>query len=394
MKSEARLTPVFSRILYAQAWEDPRVDLEAFGGIGPGDDVFAIGASGDQTLCFLTHGPRSISALDFNLTQCVLLELKIRAVERLTWAELLEFAGVRPCGKRLAYYDRLKGDLGEQARKFWDEHPDVIRKGVIHSGRFENFFRIFRWAVLPLVASRETVRSLLSAPTLERQHDIYDKRWNTWRWRALFRVFFGKRVMAALGRSKAHFKYVQRESIGDLLLVRVRRALAEIPVGDNYFLEYILTGEYGDERARLPEWLQERNQPLIRKYSDRVTIVNDEIEQFLPRQKDGAFSKFYLSDIFEYMPDGPYEALLRELWRTARDGGVLSYRNLFAPRSRPESMRDLLQPDEDLGRRLNAKDRSFFYDRQIVERARKVKAPAPPDGAPPGAPAAASSTSR
>ena len=30
MKSEARLTPVFSKILYAQAWEDPRVDLEAF----------------------------------------------------------------------------------------------------------------------------------------------------------------------------------------------------------------------------------------------------------------------------------------------------------------------------------------------------------------------------
>src|SRR5437867_4389888 len=106
VRSEVRIAPVFSRIVYSQAWEDPLVDVEAFGGIGPSDDVFAIGASGDQALCFATYGPRSLVALDFNLTQCVLLELKIRAIERLNRGELLEFLGVRPCGRRGAYYGR------------------------------------------------------------------------------------------------------------------------------------------------------------------------------------------------------------------------------------------------------------------------------------------------
>ena len=121
MRSEVRLAPVFSKILYSQAWEDPAIDLAAWGGLDAGDDVFAIGASGDQTLFFALHGPRSITALDFNLTQCVLLELKIRAIERLTWAEMLEFLGVRPCGNSGSGSDRDDG----QPRKH--EEPSCLR---------------------------------------------------------------------------------------------------------------------------------------------------------------------------------------------------------------------------------------------------------------------------
>lgn len=370
MRSEARLAPVFSKILYSQAWEDPMVDLAAFGGIAAGDDVFAIGASGDQTLCFALDGPKSITALDFNLTQCVLLELKIRAIDKLTYGETLEFLGVRPCGRRDAYYAKLRDDLTPTAREFWDAHPDPIRKGVIHSGRFENMFRIFRWTMLPLVHSSRDVRDLLAIRSLEEQRRFYDQRWDTWRWRGLFGLFFNKTVMAATGRSKAHFKYVTMESIKEQLLRRLKHCLAEVPIQTNYFIEYILTGDYADER-RLPEYLLEESHPKLRKVTDRITIVNDEIEQFLLRQPDGAFSKYYLSDIFEYMPDTPYEALLRELHRTGRDGAVLSYRNLFAPRSRPESMKAQLEADVDLGKRLNAQDRSFFYDRQVVETVRK-----------------------
>jgi S-adenosylmethionine-diacylglycerol 3-amino-3-carboxypropyl transferase len=375
VKSEVRIAPVFSKIVYSQAWEDPVVDVEAFGGIGPEDDVFAIGASGDQALCFATYGPRSITALDFNLTQCVLLELKIRAIERLNRGELLEFLGVRPSGRRAAYYGRLRDDLSEKAREFWDAHPDLIRRGVIHTGRFENMFRIFRWTVHPLIHSGATIRRLLACRTLDEQRQVYRERWDTWRWRGLFGVFFNKRVMAALGRSEAHFKYVTLDSIKEQLLRRVRHVLSEIPVRGNYFVEYILTGEYQDERL-LPEYLLEENQPKVRKAAERITIVNDEIEQFLPQRPEGAFSKFYLSDIFEYVPEPAHEALLRELWRAGRPGAVLSYRNLFAPRSRPESLAELIQPNVELGKLLNAKDRSFFYERQVVETVRKAKVPA------------------
>jgi S-adenosylmethionine-diacylglycerol 3-amino-3-carboxypropyl transferase len=390
VKSEARLAPVFSKILYSQAWEDPVVDVEAFGGIGPEDDVFAIGASGDQTLLFATYGPRSITALDFNLTQCVMLELKVRAIERLTWFETLEFLGARPCGARERYYRRLRDALSEKAREFWDGEPETIRRGVIHSGRFENMFRIFRWTLLPLVQSGDTVRRLLRASSLEEQRRIYRERWDNWRWRSLFGVFFNKRVMAALGRSEAHFKYVTLESIKEQLLRRVRHVMTEVPVRGNYFVEYILTGEYQDP-AGFPEYLREENHAKLRAAADRITIVNDELEHFVQSQADGAFSKFYLSDIFEYMSEAATEQLLRELWRAGRDGAVLSYRNLFAPRSRPESMKEMLEADPDLARRCNLHDRSFFYETHHVERVRRAGAPAAPVAAAPAPASAAAS---
>jgi S-adenosylmethionine-diacylglycerol 3-amino-3-carboxypropyl transferase len=87
--------------------------------------------------------------------------------------------------------------------------------------------------------------------------------------------------MAALGRSKAHFKYVTLETIRDRLLARARHVLTEVPISTNPFVEYILTGDYADER-RLPDYLLEENHPRIRKAADSVTIVQDEIEQFLP----------------------------------------------------------------------------------------------------------------
>ena len=125
-----------------------------------------------------------------------------------------------------------------------------------------------------------------------------------------------------------------------------------------------------DDRL-LPEYLLEESQPKIRAVADRITIVNDEIEQFIQRQPDGAFSKYYLSDNFEYMSEPATEQILRELWRAGREGAVLSYRNLFAPRSRPESMKEMLEPDPALAKQCNWNDRSFFYDRHHVERVRK-----------------------
>ncbi len=376
MKSEVRLQPVFHKLLYAQAWEDPKVDVAAFGGLGPADDVFAIGASGDQTLCFALDGPRSITALDFNLTQCVLLELKIAAIERLAWGELLEFLGVLPCGRRERIYrEKLRGDLPEEARGYWDGQGDALRRGVIHAGRFENMFRIFRMTIRPLIFSGRNLRRLLASGSLEEQRRMYEKSFDTWRFRALFRLFFNRRVMAALGRSEAHFKHVGIESIGRKLLARVRHVLTEVPVRGNYFVEYILTGEYADLRL-LPEYLLEESQPILRKNVERITIVNDDIEGFLSRSAPDSFSKFYLSDIFEYVPEDHHEALLRELHRAGRPGGVLSYRNLFVPRSRPETLAPLLAPDDDLGRRCNSGDRSFFYERHVVERIVKAGAPA------------------
>jgi S-adenosylmethionine-diacylglycerol 3-amino-3-carboxypropyl transferase len=369
VKSEIRSRPVFRKILYAQAWEDPAVDIEALR-IGPEDDVFAIAASGDNALAFLLEGPRTVTAIDFNLSQCCLLELKMAAIAGLSWPEMLELLGVRPCGRRDRLYERVRDRLSEAARRFWDAHPELVRRGPIHTGRFEGMFRIFRACVLPLVCSRSTVERILAAPSLEEQRRIYRAEWDTWRWRLLCRLFFSRKLMGALGRDPAMFKYVDRGDVGGYFVERARHALEDFPASGNWFVEYILTGEYADER-RLPPYLLEANHARLRGLLERLTIVNDALEEYLPSVPEGRFSKFYLSDVFEYMSPEAAERLFREIWRTGRAGGVLSYRNLLAPRSRPESMAAMLEPDEALARECNARDRSFVYARHCVERIRK-----------------------
>ena len=56
---------VFEDILYAQCWEDPQIDREAFN-IGPDDVVFSITSGGCNVLAFLLDNPRKIIALDLN----------------------------------------------------------------------------------------------------------------------------------------------------------------------------------------------------------------------------------------------------------------------------------------------------------------------------------------
>ncbi len=366
MRSEIRVQPVFQRILYSQSWEDPLVDLAALE-IGPQDDVLAIAASGDNVLGLLTANPRSMTGIDFSLTQICLVELKMAGFKALSYDELLGFLGVDPltAAERRALYPRLRPHLSETARGYWDGEPGLIGRGVIHIGRFENYFRIFRSYVLPLVHDRGTINRFLALESLEEQRHFYDNIWNSAVWRGLFKVFFGKTLLGKLGRDPAFFKYVDVASVGATFLERARHCFCGIPVRSNAFAEYILRGNYAS-RDRLPLYLEERHFELLRDNVDRVRLVNDAIEGLLP-DCDGAFSKFYLSDIFEWMSAEAYEELLRAFVKAGRPGGKMVYRNLLVPREHPSAVDDLLENDPARAAELLPTERSFVWGRLEIE---------------------------
>ena len=358
MSSEVRGAPVFRDILYAQSWEDPEVDRKALG-IAPDDDVLTIAASGDNAFAFLLDAPRSLTALDFNASQCCLMELKMAALAGLSHGELLEFVGVLPSRQRTATYRRVRGGLGPVARGVWDGRAETIERGVIHAGRFERYLARFRRFVLPWIHSRAVRDDLLGCRTLDEQRSLYVDRWDNRRWRAFFGLFFSRIVMERWGRDPSMFKYVEGD-VASTILGRVRHGLTEIPVATNWFLEYLLRGSYTGPR-RLPPWLLEDNQPRLQRLLPRLRIVHDEIERFLPASGDGGFSCYALSDIFEYMSEGAAGRLFGALWRASRDGARISYREMMVPRSRPAWLREALVEDEELGARCHRQDRSFFY---------------------------------
>ncbi|MBX3472341.1 MAG: BtaA family protein [Planctomycetes bacterium] len=374
MRSQIQSRPVFQRILYSQAWEDPQADLDGLR-LGPGDDVLAVGASGDNALCFVTAGPRSVTALDFNPTQNHLLELKLSAIESFEPEDVQAFLGARPArpGAREFFYRQARPLLSPAAREFWDAHPDLLDRGVIHVGRFEGYLGLFRRYLVPLAHSLRTRRRLMELETLEEQREFYRTTWDNRRWRLLFRAFFGKTVMGRLGRDPEFFRYVDVGQVGERFRRRFEHAVTGMPVRDNWFLEYMTLGEYTRPDHRLPPYLRPEHHALLRaRGRETLRLVTGSFEEFLPTQPEGAFSAFYLSDIFEWMSQDAFHALLRQFHRAARDGARLTWRNLLVPRGHPDALSDLFEHEPALSQEIHARDRSFVYGAFVVERVKKA----------------------
>ncbi len=364
--TEAATRADFSRVRYAQVWEDADVLLKALD-VQPADTVISIASAGDNALALLGAGAERVVALDLNPAQLACLELRVAAFRELSHEELLVLIGSRPAdaARRNALFERCRPLLSSAVRSFWDAQPDAIAQGIGAAGKFENYFRLFRTRMMPLVHRRKTVDALLRGGSPEEREAFYEGRWNTWRWRLLFKVFFSRFVMGRLGRDPAFFKYVEG-SVADRILARTRHALVALNPAENSYLHWILTGTHG---AALPWALRAENFEKIRSRLDRLEWHELSLEAFLQRDltAEKRVVKFNLSDIFEYMSAQNTAALLEQLANASAPGGRLAYWNMLAPRRRPESLASRLAPHEDLEQALFANDKAFFYSALIVE---------------------------
>ncbi|HEX8372608.1 MAG TPA: DUF3419 family protein [Chthoniobacterales bacterium] len=360
--SEVATRADFTQIRYAQVWEDPEVLLAALQ-VQPGDHCVSIASAGDNALALLTGNPDRVFALDLNPSQIACLELRCAALQELAHGEFLELLGSRRSTQRADFYRRCRPLLATPAREFWDARSPLIDAGIATGGRFENYFATFRESVLPWVHSRKTIKALLQPRSREERLEFYETRWNTLRWRTLFRLFFSRFVMGKLGRSAAQFRYVEG-SVGDRILARARHALVELDPSQNPWLHWILLGEHRDA---LPVAWQEKNFAAIRENLPRLEWRCQSVEDFLEENSAVRFSKFNLSDIFEYMSEENYRILLEKVVASSKCGARLAYWNMLVPRSRPDSLAAKLHPLTALEDQLHNQDRAFFYSRFVVE---------------------------
>jgi len=364
LQSEIASRANFSHIRYAQCWEDADILLEALA-LQPGHTCLAIASAGDNVLAMLSKNPKRAIAVDLSPAQLACLELRVAAYRELEHPELLGLMGSRPWGDRQSLYQRCRSQLSGDVRHFWDTHSELIDGGIGQAGKFERYFTLFRRYALPLVHSRQRVDRLLQGGTLEGRLAFYQQEWDTWRWRAMFRIFFSRTVMGRMGRDPEFFKYVEG-AVGDRILARTRYALTHLNPAENPYLQWILTGHH---TTALPYALRPENFDPIRQNLDCLEWHCMALEDVLDRVEDHTIHGFNLSDIFEYLSPANTEQLLKRLAQAAVPEGRLVYWNMLAPRSRPNTLADRLEPLREVSDRLFTQDKAFFYSAFVVERA-------------------------
>lgn len=396
-------------IRYAQCWEDADVMLSALQ-IEKGSTCLSIASGGENTLSMLVADPAKVVAIDMNQSQLACLDLKMAAFRCLTHCELLILVGsistpheyhrlflpsteaafcdfcaatkntadaetVGPSQDtsttdgahssaqlRITLYRRCRKYLSVESRIFWDARTELITRGIGAAGRFENYFKIFREKVMPLIHRRSTVDELLASKTLDEQKHFYTKRWNSPIWQLMFRMFFSRRVMAALGRSDRQFEQVH-QPVAERILERTARALQHVPTDTNPYLRWILTGKH---ETALPHALRRENFDKIKANIDKIELRCCSVEEALTEGTE-KFDRMNLSDVFEYMSREEHQRHLRLIFSKCGPRSRLVYWNMLAPRRAPKELSGEFRSLDQLSSELFQHDRAFFYSDLVIE---------------------------
>jgi len=357
MKTEIQNHVNFNTVRYANCWEDADILMSAM--LPVGRKCLSIGSAGDNSFSLLAEGAAQVTIAEMNPAQIACINLRMAAYRVLDHSEFLVLLGERD-GERLPLFKRCIPELDVTTITYWKHFSEYIEKGFGRIGKFEHYFKLFRTKALPFVHSKKKIALLLEPHSHGERVVFYEKNWNTWRWRLLFKFFFSRFTMGRLGRDPAFFKYVEG-SVADRILTRVRHALVELDPSQNPYLNWILTGKYGEH---LPHALREENFDKIRANLDRINIVSGTLESALV---DNEYDAYNLSDIFEYMSETNTQNLLKNIHNHSSKGARIAYWNMLAPRSSGESLRDKIAPLEKLSNELLYQDKAFFYSKFIVE---------------------------
>jgi len=348
----------FDFIRYANCWEDADILLQALS-IKPGNKCLSICSAGDNSLSMLVHKPEIVIAIDLNPSQIACLELRKAAFKELEYEELLEFLGVYQNQNRTKTYELIKSDLSSDSRLFWDQNIEKIEDGVIYGGKFENYFRIFKTYILPLMHRKKTIEKLVSIKSIEEQILFYDKKWNNFKWRMLFKIFFGRYAMGKLGRDPEFFKYVE-DDVASNILKRTKHACTLIPTYSNPYFHFIFTGKF--KPHALPFYLRKENFKAIKENINQVQPLLGNVKTCL--NENIKFDAFNLSDIFEYMNMSEFREELSNIRSMASKNARIAYWNMLSDRIIPDDIP--IEIDSEVSERLFYQDKAWFYKRFIL----------------------------
>jgi S-adenosylmethionine-diacylglycerol 3-amino-3-carboxypropyl transferase len=349
---------------YSRVWEDHLL-LERGLHVGTGDELLLIASAGCNVLNLLLQEPRRVVAIDFNVAQTALVELKLAALRELDHAALLELLGVT-AGSPLAQYERVRSRLPLYARDWWDSHVTLLDRGLEGAGRLDSFLARFHREHIARIHSAALIDRLFALRGVAERRTFVERELLTPEFVAAFREYFTRDAIAADGRHPVQFRYASECDVAGVMLDRLRRVCAELPARGNFYLERFLRGGT-THAAWLPPYLLPQHHGRLRALASRVAVVTTDLASYLASDDARSITKAGLSNVFEYMAADDADELFATLASTLPRHARIAYWNLLVPRTSPSALRGRMQPLGRLARALAREDRAWFYGAFHVE---------------------------
>ena len=373
---ERLFTLMFKGFVYNQIWEDPDIDLEALA-LMPHHRLITIASGGCNILNYLAADPAEILAVDLNPNHVALTKLKLAALKNLpSYEDFFRFFGeANDKANRKVFDNFLSHRLDAETRRYWEKHIPL------HGRRINMFARnLYRYGllgrfigVLHAVARLhgKDLHPIVNARSVAEQREVYE--------RMIAPLFDYKSIrflsktpvsLYALGIPPAQYDELVAASNGDpaaVLRSRVEKLACDFPIRDNYFAWQAFARSYDTlNRSAVPAYLRQDVYDVIRTRTNRVSVRQASLTEFLKTQAAGSLHRYVLLDAQDWMTPAVITELWREIGRTAdaRDARVI-FRTAGEESPLPRKLpAELLEPWEYLEREsrdFHARDRSSIY---------------------------------
>jgi S-adenosylmethionine:diacylglycerol 3-amino-3-carboxypropyl transferase len=204
-------------------------------------------------------------------------------------------------------------------------------------------------------------RALLEAPDLASQRDVFDRRLDLPLVRGLFRVAFTPRVFAKRGMDPRSLQFHDpNRSLGVEYFARFRDMCTESPARANPYLQLFTMGEVVYPEA-LPAFLTPRGATVLRSDPGAVRFVDADITRHLATEAAGAYDRFHLSNVTDWLPPDAFDQLLATIaGRCARPARIV-WRAIHVDRMVPDTLTGTITTNREWGQQLRAHDRFPIY---------------------------------
>jgi len=281
--------------IYNVSWEDPRMDHRVFN-LDESDHVVTIASAGCNVLDYIIEGA-AVTAVDFNLCQIALTELKKVAILNLEFEQFFEiFSKSNMKLLQEVYQSSLRPHLSQPSAEFWDQGIYTI-KSFMYSGTSGNAAWFLFRVLFPLFGLSFIRRELIKGTTHETIQKLITQ--NSYSIRGI--AWLLDNIMLRGGCCLAGVPERQMElglhRPNNLAMVIERVFFKTDLVNDNYFYSGYILGYYKSDNC--PRYLRKENFLKMRKYlkQDKLKLVHGTLLSAI----DGATTPITVASLLDHM---------------------------------------------------------------------------------------------